>query len=789
MQRTKLNSLIRRLVRALSAHPAVLAAGLLCMASTASATEFAVNSDADTPLPAGNSVCSTTPGATEPGECTLRAALSLARSGDSVRIASNISLIKLENGQLRIRDASVNVYGVESTRTTIDAQSASRGLLIDSFTGVTNGVVELHNLNFVNGNVVGDGGGVLVSNGYNGFGITTLRLENVRMSNNQAMNGGGVSVGGNGSDTAIEVRNSEFLGNHANVLESQGGFGGAIAANTISVASSSFSKNTASESGGAIYNSNTLTAVDSTFDGNQAQAGNGGAFRSNRAMLQRVTVAANQAGGSGGGIAIAGEGTLIFVGGSVAGNSAAASGGGLYTGSTASCSMLGVAIEGNQANISGGGWAADYVRGIFANGSISDNVLNNGLRGTVGGAGVYAQLGHSANGSTLLFSNATIAKNRIANPASNVSGGGVKIAGQGTATFNHVTIADNNLYKGAGAGIFGSLQEQGAGPTINLSNSIVTRNEGRTNCDSNADAFADASPIFSRGYNAVGSNCPTDQVGDVSSEDAGLDPAGLGNNGGATKTIALLEASVAVDAANPTQRSESASIDTAEAEREDQRGVARPVFGRTALRSDIGAYEFQPSSNVSVQKQSSANPVVGEVMSYTITVTNNGPNTARDVTVTDDVPASLSNLQFEISQGSCGRTGQVISCTIGSIAAGETVTLRITATPTEAGRLANTATITTTNDPNSNDNQSTDVTTVAEAPSNTPTPTTTGAPQTGTSEVVAPGAAVTAPVIGSFTGGGLAGRPGCAATQDSDGVVWMSVVGLAFLRAASRRRR
>jgi hypothetical protein len=73
------------------------------------------------------------------------------------------------------------------------------------------------------------------------------------------------------------------------------------------------------------------------------------------------------------------------------------------------------------------------------------------------------------------------------------------------------------------------------------------------------------------------------QTGDLNSTPAGLDPAGLKNNGGLTETIALLATSPAVNAIPTSSCTDLDGLPTTK----DQRGVPRPQ----GPACDIGAYE------------------------------------------------------------------------------------------------------------------------------------------------------------------------------------------------------
>jgi uncharacterized repeat protein (TIGR01451 family) len=90
---------------------------------------------------------------------------------------------------------------------------------------------------------------------------------------------------------------------------------------------------------------------------------------------------------------------------------------------------------------------------------------------------------------------------------------------------------------------------------------------------------------------------------------------------------------------------------------------------------------------------SSANPVVeGSPITYTVTITNNGPNTANDIEVTDALPNSLEYVSSSTSQGTYNvGTGL---WNVGTLANNSSATLTINTTVNVGGVIRNTATIT-----------------------------------------------------------------------------------------------
>lgn len=112
-------------------------------------------------------------------------------------------------------------------------------------------------------------------------------------------------------------------------------------------------------------------------------------------------------------------------------------------------------------------------------------------------------------------------------------------------------------------------------------------------------------------------------------------------------------------------------------------------------------------ADLEISKNASKNPVQpGETFTYTISVKNNGPDAAANVSVQDVLPTSLNFIEANPSVG----TWNAPNWTIGSLANGaiKTLTMTVSAKTNASGNIVNTATVTsTTTDPNSNNNSST----------------------------------------------------------------------------------
>lgn len=84
--------------------------------------------------------------------------------------------------------------------------------------------------------------------------------------------------------------------------------------------------------------------------------------------------------------------------------------------------------------------------------------------------------------------------------------------------------------------------------------------------------------------------------------------------------------------------------------------------------------------------------LLGENISYTLTVANAGPSDATLTVVTDTLPASTTFVSATPSQGSC--SGSVtVTCNLGTVVTGTTPTIALVVTPTTTGTFSNTASI------------------------------------------------------------------------------------------------
>ncbi|WP_053956605.1 DUF7507 domain-containing protein [Inediibacterium massiliense] len=135
-----------------------------------------------------------------------------------------------------------------------------------------------------------------------------------------------------------------------------------------------------------------------------------------------------------------------------------------------------------------------------------------------------------------------------------------------------------------------------------------------------------------------------------------------------------------------------------------------PTNNETTITTPIDT-----SADLSVVKISSPDPVLaGELLTYTITVSNGGPSDAQNVSVADIVPSAILNPEFSLDGGIIW-SPWISPYVIGTLVAGVSITIFIRGTvdSSYAGTLTNTARVSsTTPDPDPTNNISTETTQV-----------------------------------------------------------------------------
>jgi uncharacterized repeat protein (TIGR01451 family) len=338
-------------------------------------------------------------------------------------------------------------------------------------------------------------------------------------------------------------------------------------------------------------------------------------------------------------------------------------------------------------------------------GGRGDGKCCGGGGGALGGA-IFNQ------GGTVVVRNSTFTHNDVDRGERGVGNGGSATNGgdsgaaifslNGSLTLENATISDN-FATGAGGGVVVVADPLGTtasvSATFRLFNTIISRNGARecilagtpappggTN-DGTIDANGSGNLILDN------DGCPGVAV-TTDPQLAGLALDKRSKTG--TPTLALPPDSPAVDAGDDDRLLPT-----------DQRGISRPQGKHT----DIGAFEVAPpSANLALTSQTStAQVVAGNPFTYTVQLTNAGPDDAADVIVSDPPPAGVTFSSCTSTEGSCTISAGAATLNLATVPDGDTVTITIQATLSAAVAdgtiLVNTPSVTSsTADPDTSNN-------------------------------------------------------------------------------------
>ncbi|MEO6324120.1 MAG: PA14 domain-containing protein, partial [Thermoanaerobaculia bacterium] len=127
----------------------------------------------------------------------------------------------------------------------------------------------------------------------------------------------------------------------------------------------------------------------------------------------------------------------------------------------------------------------------------------------------------------------------------------------------------------------------------------------------------------------------------------------------------------------------------------------------------------KPSADLSVSQSHAPSPVhVGDTLTYTITVRNNGPSASSGVTLTDTLPADVTFVSATPSQGTCTGTAPApLVCSLGALAKLTNASVALVVRPKVVESITNTAVVSGTEmDPVTANNTSTETTAVLPPP-------------------------------------------------------------------------
>ena len=103
----------------------------------------------------------------------------------------------------------------------------------------------------------------------------------------------------------------------------------------------------------------------------------------------------------------------------------------------------------------------------------------------------------------------------------------------------------------------------------------------------------------------------------------------------------------------------------------------------------------------------------GGALTYTIVVTNQGPASATSVQLTDVLSTSVRFASVTSTVGSCSQLDGTVTCALGDLASGSSVTVTITVTARRTGTATNTAQVSSLSpDPHPANNTATEQTVI-----------------------------------------------------------------------------
>ena len=107
---------------------------------------------------------------------------------------------------------------------------------------------------------------------------------------------------------------------------------------------------------------------------------------------------------------------------------------------------------------------------------------------------------------------------------------------------------------------------------------------------------------------------------------------------------------------------------------------------------------YEALTDVSITKADNVDPITsGGTETYTLTITNNGPDTATDVVVTDTLPAGFTPTSVTPSIGSCSdTTAPSLQCELGSMTNNASATISVVGILVGNGTVTNTTSVTST---------------------------------------------------------------------------------------------
>ncbi len=178
----------------------------------------------------------------------------------------------------------------------------------------------------------------------------------------------------------------------------------------------------------------------------------------------------------------------------------------------------------------------------------------------------------------------------------------------------------------------------------------------------------------------------------------------LSGTAGSNTSVITIVVDVATDAVTPLTNSATVTADP----NTDPDSSNNSASENTDVQREV---------DVAVTKAVNGTPIAGQNVEYSVTVINNGPSQARDVSVTDTLESLLSLVGGSFDPGTSGvvlaQNGQALSFDVGTLDAAQSVTFTfdVTIDSSATGTIPNVAAVTTsdTDTVSSNDMSSVDI--------------------------------------------------------------------------------
>jgi uncharacterized repeat protein (TIGR01451 family) len=143
------------------------------------------------------------------------------------------------------------------------------------------------------------------------------------------------------------------------------------------------------------------------------------------------------------------------------------------------------------------------------------------------------------------------------------------------------------------------------------------------------------------------------------------------------------------------------------------------TFGRLSSQASHAQLVGLLTANLSITQSGLPDPAVsnGDI-TYSVAVTNHGPNLAPSIAITDALPPGTTFVSASVPGGICSYASGTVVCNLGRTFAGTTTTATIIVKATTAGTMTNSATVTSLADDPEPGNNTTSISTTVNAAAN-----------------------------------------------------------------------